>query len=338
MPETAHVASGKVRELFALDDERLLLVASDRISVFDVVLPTAIPDKGRVLNSISNFWFARTGHLVPNHLSGRDLATVVKDADERALLEGRAVLVQRLRALPIEAVVRGYLTGVTDTAIWTRYAKGQRDFGGIVLPAGMRKNQKLPQPLFDPTTKEAVHDRTLTPEQMIAEGFVTTDLFEAIKSGAQGYLFKNLDSADVFRLLEGVGRGEPALTPGLAKRLLGEFARPASSVRATTESGADTLTEREKEVLELLVQGVTTNRERAERRIRRQPHDRVEQLAERGEVGAGLDSQYQPYGHLCRAATGLLSATRAERDVGAVWFHGTRRISGNRAGAIRHQL
>jgi phosphoribosylaminoimidazole-succinocarboxamide synthase len=86
--------------------------------------------------------------------------------------------------VPVEAVVRGYLTGVTDTAIWTRYGKGERTFGGVALPDGMAKNQKLPQPIFDPTTKEAAHDRTLTPQQMIAEGFVTADVFERIRQTA----------------------------------------------------------------------------------------------------------------------------------------------------------
>jgi len=102
---------GKVRDIYALDGATMLIVTTDRLSAFDVVLPDPIPDKGRVLNSISNFWFARTQHLVPNHLSGRELSSVIADADERALLEGRAVIVRRLRALPIEAVVRGYLIG-----------------------------------------------------------------------------------------------------------------------------------------------------------------------------------------------------------------------------------
>ena len=102
---------GKVRDIYALDAATMLIVTTDRLSAFDVVLPDPIPDKGRVLNGISNFWFARTQHLVPNHLSGRELSSVIADADERALLEGRAVIVRRLRALPIEAVVRGYLIG-----------------------------------------------------------------------------------------------------------------------------------------------------------------------------------------------------------------------------------
>src|SRR5215469_11859992 len=102
---------GKVRDIYAVDAETLLIVTTDRLSAFDVVLPDPIPDKGCVLNSISNFWFEKTQHLIPNHLTGRSLEGVVKDPAERVLLEGRAAIVRRLQALPIEAVVRGYLIG-----------------------------------------------------------------------------------------------------------------------------------------------------------------------------------------------------------------------------------
>jgi phosphoribosylaminoimidazole-succinocarboxamide synthase len=97
--------------------------------------------------------------------------------------------------VPIEAVVRGYLTGVTDTAIWTRYSKGARNFGGIVLPNGMKKNRRLPQPIFDPTTKEDLHDRALTPEQMIAEGFVSRDMFERVREAALKLFARGQDIA-----------------------------------------------------------------------------------------------------------------------------------------------
>src|SRR5215467_4461353 len=110
---------GKVRDIYAVDASALLIVTTDRLSAFDVVLPDPIPDKGCVLNSISNFWFAKTQHLIPNHLTGRSLEGVVKDPAERALLEGRAVIVRRLKALPIEAVVRGYLIG----SGWKDYQK-----------------------------------------------------------------------------------------------------------------------------------------------------------------------------------------------------------------------
>jgi phosphoribosylaminoimidazole-succinocarboxamide synthase len=151
MPEAiAHVGSGKVRELFALDEERLLLVASDRISTFDVVLPTEIPDKGRVLTGLSAFWFARTEAIVPNHL----LAV-------RA--DGRSTECRRLEMLPIECVVRGYLSG-----------SGWKDYGatgsvcGHVLPEGLVESARLPEPIFTPATKATSgHDENIDREQAL---------------------------------------------------------------------------------------------------------------------------------------------------------------------------
>jgi phosphoribosylaminoimidazole-succinocarboxamide synthase len=160
--------TGKVRDIYDQGD-RLVLITTDRHSSFDRII-AHIPWKGQVLNQVSAFWFEQTRDIVPNHVL--------------AIPDPNVTIARKCKLVPIEAVVRGYLTGVTDTAIWTRYSKGERNFGGVALPAGMRKNQKLPQPLFDPTTKEAVHDRTLTPEQMMAEGFVTRELFERIKQTA----------------------------------------------------------------------------------------------------------------------------------------------------------
>src|SRR6187200_558007 len=105
------IHTGKVRDIYEIDAGSMLIVTTDRLSAFDVVLPDPIPDKGRVLNTISNFWFERTRHIVPNHLTGKPLSAAVSDPDELALLEGRAMIVRRLKALPIEAVVRGYLIG-----------------------------------------------------------------------------------------------------------------------------------------------------------------------------------------------------------------------------------
>ena len=148
MPEVVHVGSGKVRELYALDDERLLLTASDRISVFDVVLPTEIPDKGRVLTGLSGFWFARTKEIVPNHL-----LTIRED--------GRSMECRRLVMLPIECVVRGYLSG----SGWKSYEE-RGEVCGIALPEGLRESDQLPQPIFTPTTKaDEGHDEPLTAEQ-----------------------------------------------------------------------------------------------------------------------------------------------------------------------------
>ena len=148
MPEVVHVGSGKVRELYALDDERLLLTASDRISVFDVVLPTEIPDKGRVLTGLSGFWFARTEEIVPNHL-----LTIRED--------GRSMECRRLVMLPIECVVRGYLSG----SGWKSYQESG-EVCGIALPEALRESDRLPEPIFTPTTKAAEgHDEPLTAEQ-----------------------------------------------------------------------------------------------------------------------------------------------------------------------------
>ena len=145
MPEALHLGSGKVRELYALGDDRLVLVASDRISTFDVVLPTEIPDKGRVLTGLSAFWFARTRHLVPNHLV--------------ALREdGRSLECRRLEMLPVEVVVRGYLAG----SGWTDYlATGE--VGGTRLPPGLRESDRLPEPIVTPATKATEgHDVNIT--------------------------------------------------------------------------------------------------------------------------------------------------------------------------------
>ena len=161
----SRIHEGKVRDIYALDDATMLIVTTDRLSAFDVVLPDPIPGKGRVLNGISNFWFARTRQLVPNHLTGRALSEVVADADERAMLEGRAVIVRRLKALPVEAVVRGYLIG----SGWKDYqASGQ--LCGIELPAGLQLAQALPQPIFTPATKAAAgaHDVNIAFADMTA--------------------------------------------------------------------------------------------------------------------------------------------------------------------------
>ena len=171
--------SGKVRDIYDQGD-RLILVTTDRHSSFDRII-AHVPWKGQVLNQISAWWFEKTKDIVPNHVL--------------AIPDPNATVARKCTMVPIEAVVRGYLTGVTDTAIWTRYGKGQRNFGGVALPDGMKKNQKLPQPIFDPTTKETEHDRVLEPEQMIAEGFVSQDLFDRIKATAMALFARGQDLA-----------------------------------------------------------------------------------------------------------------------------------------------
>jgi len=207
MPEAVHVASGKVREIYALGDDELLLVASDRISTFDVVLPTEIPDKGRVLTGLSAFWFARTSHIVPNHL----LAIRV---------DGRSLECRRLEMLPVEFVVRGYLSG----SGWIEY----RDRGtvcGHALPSGLLESDRLPQPILTPATKATEgHDLNITESE--AAALCGDGAYEEARDAALGlYRFaaehvaaRGLVLADTkFELgLDGTGAvtlGDEALTP-----------------------------------------------------------------------------------------------------------------------------
>ena len=157
------VHRGKVRDNYAIDDARLLIVATDRLSAFDVVLPDPIPGKGRVLTAISNFWFARTGTVVANHLTDEPLACHISDPSELAMLTGRAVIVRRLAPLPVEAVVRGYLIG----SGWKDYQR-QGAVCGIPLPAGLAMAARLPAPIFTPATKAAAgqHDENISYAQM----------------------------------------------------------------------------------------------------------------------------------------------------------------------------
>ncbi len=148
---------GKVRDIYGIDDEKMLIVASDRLSAFDVILPDPIPGKGRVLTAMANFWFAKLAHVIPNQLTGIDPESVVAP-DERDQVRGRALVVKKLKPLPIEAVVRGYLIG----SGWRDYqATGK--VCGIGLPAGLRMAEKLPQPLFTPSTKATLgtHDENI---------------------------------------------------------------------------------------------------------------------------------------------------------------------------------
>lgn len=156
---------GKVRDIYAVDEEHLLIVTTDRLSAFDVVLPTPIPGKGRVLTQISNFWFGRMRHIVPNHLAELRLEEVVPDPRERAPLEGRSVVVRRLEALPVEAIARGYLIG----SGWKDY-QATGAVCGIALPAGLELAGRLPEPIFTPSTKAQVgaHDVNIDFEQMAA--------------------------------------------------------------------------------------------------------------------------------------------------------------------------
>jgi phosphoribosylaminoimidazole-succinocarboxamide synthase len=219
MPEQ-HVMSGKVREIYAIDDERLLLVASDRISTFDVVLPTEIPDKGRVLTGLSGYWFTLLGSIVPNHM------LAIRE-------DGRSMECRRLEMLPIECVVRGYLAG-----------SGWKDYGatgevcGHRLPEGLRESDKLPEPIFTPATKaHEGHDENITREQ--AAELVGPDLFRQVEeasirlytTAAEHALAAGIIIADTkFELgLDAVGNlvlGDEALTPDSSRFWPGDTYEP----------------------------------------------------------------------------------------------------------------
>jgi len=156
-----HIGKGKVRDIYAVGADKMLIVTSDRLSAFDVVLSDPIPDKGRVLNEMANFWFQRLGHIVPNQLTGIDPASVVTK-NEVSQVAGRAVVVKKLKPLPIEAVVRGYIIG----SGWKDYQKTGK-VCGIELPKGLQQAQKLPAPIFTPATKaETGHDENISFEQV----------------------------------------------------------------------------------------------------------------------------------------------------------------------------
>ena len=151
------IARGKVRDIYAVGDDKLLLVASDRLSAYDVILPSPIPHKGEILISLANFWFEKLKHIVPNHLTGIDPETVVAP-NECNQVRGRAIVVKKFKVLPIEAVVRGYLEG----SGWTEYQASQ-SVCGVRLPPGLQRASKLPQPMFTPATKAAAgeHDENI---------------------------------------------------------------------------------------------------------------------------------------------------------------------------------
>ena len=177
------LSKGKVRDIYAVDADKLLIVTTDRLSAFDVILPDPIPRKGEVLTAVADFWFEKLGHIVPNQLTGVDPESVVAE-NEREQVRGRSVVVKRLRPLPIEAVVRGYVIG----SGWKDY-KETGAICGIALPAGLKMAQKLPSPIFTPATKAEVgdHDENVSYEQAAANCDAT--LADALKgtgkTGAQ---------------------------------------------------------------------------------------------------------------------------------------------------------
>lgn len=155
--------SGKVRDSYILDGGRRALVTTDRVSAFDRILGT-IPFKGQVLNQLAAFWFERTRDIIPNH--------VISVPDPNVMV------VAECEQLPLEFIVRGYITGVTSTSAWTNYAKGARNICGNILPDGLRKDQKLERPILTPTTKHEIHDRNVSRDEAVAEGLITPELFD----------------------------------------------------------------------------------------------------------------------------------------------------------------
>jgi len=187
MPDTLYESSlrslplihkGKVRDIYAIDAARMLIVTTDRLSAFDVVLPTPIPGKGEVLTAVSNFWFGKLGHILPNQLTG-DAPEDVVAVDERDQVAGRAVVVRRLKALPVEAIVRGYLVG----SGWSDYQKTGA-VCGIPLPAGLEQAERLPRPLFTPSTKAAVGEHDENIDYARCEGLLGAELAARVRDAA----------------------------------------------------------------------------------------------------------------------------------------------------------
>jgi len=157
------VGRGKVRDIYAVGEDKLLIVTTDRLSAYDVILPNPVPEKGRVLTELANFWFGRLASIVPNHLTGIDPESVVSP-DERVQVRRRSIVVKKMKTLPIEAVVRGYLEG----SGWKEYQESGK-VCGIALPPGLRRASKLPQPIFTPATKAEAghHDENITFEHVV---------------------------------------------------------------------------------------------------------------------------------------------------------------------------
>jgi phosphoribosylaminoimidazole-succinocarboxamide synthase len=171
------LARGKVRDIYTVGDDHLLIVTTDRLSAFDVVLPDPIPGKGAVLTAVSGFWFRYTRSIIPNHIAELPLEAVLPDAQERAQVEGRAIVARKLEALPVEAIVRGYLIG----SGWKDYQRSGA-VCGIALPAGLRMAERLPQAIFTPSTKAAVgaHDENIDFES--ARTLLGSELAEQVRS------------------------------------------------------------------------------------------------------------------------------------------------------------
>ena len=179
LPELGERLEGKVRDIYLRGSE-VVLVATDRHSSFDRII-AYVPGKGEVLNRLSAYWFEQTKYIVPNHVL--------------ALPDPNVTVAKRCTPLPIEAVMRGYLSGVTGTSLWTRYAKGERNFGSFRLLDGMRKNEKLREPAFTPSTKEKEHDRNVTPQEIVETGLMARDLLARVEDAARRLFLRGQELA-----------------------------------------------------------------------------------------------------------------------------------------------
>ncbi|PKO94011.1 MAG: phosphoribosylaminoimidazolesuccinocarboxamide synthase [Betaproteobacteria bacterium HGW-Betaproteobacteria-1] len=199
IPSLKLLNQGKVRDIYDVDARTMLLVATDRLSAFDVVLPTPIKDKGAILTQIANFWFEKLNHIVPNHLTGIDPQSLVQDAAEKAQLGKRAIVVKKLKPLPIEAIVRGYLVG----SGWKEY-KASGTVCGIPLPAGLQEASVLPEPIFTPSSKAEVGDHDINITHRQAAELLGQDLAKTVanvsirlyKEAAQYALTRGIIIAD----------------------------------------------------------------------------------------------------------------------------------------------
>lgn len=186
---------GKVRDIYAVDDEHMLIVTTDRLSAFDVILPDPIPGKGTILTTVSNFWFDKTKHIIANHLTDKTLDDVLPDAAERNVIKGRGIVVRKLNPLPVEAIVRGYLIG----SGWNDYQKTGA-VCGIQLPEGLQQAQQLPQAIFTPSTKAEVggHDENISFEKTV--NLLGQDMAEQVRDVS----IKLYQEASVYALERGI--------------------------------------------------------------------------------------------------------------------------------------
>ncbi|WP_439861415.1 phosphoribosylaminoimidazolesuccinocarboxamide synthase [Pseudomonas sp. MBLB4136] len=217
------IYSGKVRDLYEIDDQRMLMVATDRLSAFDVILAEPIPDKGKILTAISNFWFDKLADVVPNHFTGDRVEDVVPAA-ELPLVEGRAVVAKRLKPVAVEAIVRGYIVG----SGWKEYQQSGT-VCGIQLPAGLQEAAKLPQPIFTPSTKAAVgdHDENISFEQ--CEAIIGAELAAQVRDTAIALYSKAVEYAATRGIIIADTKFEFGLDEHGSLTLMDEVLTPDSS-------------------------------------------------------------------------------------------------------------